>query len=52
MAIGSFSDPLWDATGTTDTFFACQLLAKHKYLTGDDVVTVMTHYESLADIGP
>jgi hypothetical protein len=29
-----------------------QLLAKHKYLTGDDVVTVMTHYESLADIGP
>ncbi|KAN0111730.1 hypothetical protein V8E52_008291 [Russula decolorans] len=28
------------------------LLAKHKYLTGDDVVTVMTHYESLADIGP
>ncbi|KAF8489731.1 hypothetical protein F5888DRAFT_1155777 [Russula emetica] len=27
------------------------LLAKHKYLTGDDVVTVMTHYESLTDIG-
>ena len=29
-----------------------QLLAKHKYLTGDDVVTVMTHYETLAGIGP
>jgi len=27
------------------------LLAKHKYLTGDDVVTAMTHYETLAGIG-
>ena len=29
-----------------------QLLAKHKFLTGDDVVTAMTHYETLAGIGP
>jgi len=27
------------------------LLAKHKYLTGDDVVTVMNHYEQVANIG-
>ena len=29
-----------------------QLLAKHKYLTGDDVVAVMSHYETAAGIGP
>ena len=29
-----------------------QLLAKHKYLTGDDVVAVMSYYERDARIGP
>jgi len=28
------------------------LLAKHKYLTGDDVVAVMSHYETAAGVGP
>ncbi|KAI0251948.1 hypothetical protein BJV78DRAFT_400949 [Lactifluus subvellereus] len=28
------------------------LLAKHKYLTGDDVVAVMGYYEKIAGIGP
>ncbi|KAH9057994.1 hypothetical protein EDB83DRAFT_1044072 [Lactarius deliciosus] len=28
------------------------LLAKHKYLTGDDVVAVMSYYETAAGIGP
>jgi hypothetical protein len=28
-----------------------QLLAKHKYLTGDDVIEVMDHYENAAKIG-
>jgi len=28
------------------------LLAKHKYLTGDDVVAVMSYYETVAGIGP
>ncbi|KAH9161399.1 hypothetical protein EDB89DRAFT_733538 [Lactarius sanguifluus] len=28
------------------------LLAKHKYLTGDDVVEVMSYYETAAGIGP
>jgi len=27
------------------------LLAKHKYLTGDDVVIMMNHYESVTSIG-
>jgi hypothetical protein len=29
-----------------------QLLAKHKYLTGDDVVAVLSHYETVAGVGP
>ena len=29
-----------------------QLLAKHKYLTGDDVVAVMSYYEEVAHIEP
>jgi hypothetical protein len=32
--------------------FCLQLLAKHKYLTGDDVVAVMSYYETVAGIGP
>lgn len=48
MAIGAFSHPLW---GTTDNLILIQLLAKHKYLTGDDIIAVMDHYENAAKIG-
>ena len=48
MAIGAFSYLLWD---TTDNLILMQFLAKHKYLTGDDIIAVMDHYENAAKIG-
>lgn len=46
----AFKSPIMKTAGWKGVRVWLLLLAKHKYLTGDDVVTVMTHYESLAKI--
>jgi len=46
LVIGEFLNLSLQSTIYDHFSFFLQLLAKHKYLTGDDVVAVMSYYET------